>query len=265
MTFLRTLTRLLSLPFISAALFACTTVPETERSQLLLINKGQEAELGLSEFQKIKQAVPISNDPQINEMVKRVGQRIAAVADLPGAQWEFVVFDKADTANAFCLPGGKVGIFTGILPITKDEAGMATVIGHEIAHAVARHGAERISQGLLLELGGQALAQAMQTQGVRTQQLVSAAYGVGGQLGVLLPYSRKQESEADHVGLLYMARAGYDPKQSVEFWRRFSSHNQEKQGGGPPEFLRTHPLDEKRIEQLQALMPKALAEYKAPK
>ncbi len=258
-------TRLLFLPLVGSALFGCSSVPETDRSQFLLINRGQEAELGLTEFQKIKKSVPISNDAQINEMVKRVGQRIAAVADLPGAQWEFVVFDKSDTANAFCLPGGKVGVFTGILPITKDEAGLATVLGHEIAHAVARHGAERVSQGLLLELGGQVLAQAMQTQGAKTQQLISAAYGVGGQVGVLLPYSRKQELEADHLGLLYMARAGYDPQQSVEFWKRFSSYNQEKQAGSPPEFLRTHPLDEKRIEQLQALLPKANEEYKAAK
>lgn len=256
--------RPLFLPLLITTLFACTTVPETQRSQLLLINKGQEVELGLTEFQKLKQSVPVSTDARLNEMVKRVGQRIASVADLPQAQWEFVVFDKPDTANAFCLPGGKVGVFSGILPITKDEAGLATVLGHEVAHAVARHGAERVSQGLLLNLGGQVLSQALQTQGAQTQQLISAAYGVGSQVGVLLPYSRKQELEADHLGILYMARAGYDPQQSVEFWKRFSQSNQDKQGG-PPEFLRTHPLDEKRIEQLQSLMPKAVEEYQAAK
>lgn len=248
---------------LAATLIACATVPETDRKQVLLISKDQEAGLGLSEFDKLKKSTPVSKDRQVNDMVKRVGERVAAVSQLRDAKWEFVVFDQPDTANAFCLPGGKVGIFTGILPVTKDEAGLAAVIGHEVAHAVARHGAERMSQGLLFQLGGQVLSQAMQTQSQLTQQLISAAYGVGGQVGVLLPYSRKQELEADQLGLLYMARAGYDPRQAVEFWKRFSSYNTQKGGGRPPEFLSTHPIDETRIAQLNELMPQALTAYQS--
>lgn len=248
-----------------AMLVACATVPETDRKQVLLISKDQEVGLGLTEFDKIKKSTPISKDPQINQMVKRVGERVAAVSQLPDAKWEFVVFDEPDTANAFCLPGGKVGVFTGILPVTKNEAGLATVIGHEVAHAVARHGAERLSQGLLFQLGGQVLSQAMRTQTQVTQQLVTAAYGVGGQVGVLLPYSRKQELEADQLGLLYMARAGYNPQEAVEFWKRFSDYNAKKGGGSPPEFLSTHPIDDTRIAQLEKLMPEALREYQTAK
>jgi predicted Zn-dependent protease len=173
-----------------------------------------------------------------------------------------VLFDDAKTPNAFCLPGGKVGVYTGILPITKDEAGLATVVGHEVAHAVARHGAERVSQGLLFQLGGQALDVAMKNNSQTARQVALSAYGLGGQVGVLLPYSRKQESEADHIGLLYMARAGYDPRAAVDFWKRFAAYK-DQHGGGQPEFLSTHPLDETRIRLLEALMPQAVAEYQA--
>ncbi len=237
---------------------ACATVPETGRSQLLLVGTAQEMQLGLSEFEKLKKSKPVSKDSALTAMVRQVGQRIAAVAPLPDAQWEFVLFDAPDTANAFCLPGGKVGIYTGILPITKNEAGLAAVMGHEVAHAVARHGAERISQGLLIKLGGQVLETALQTQPEATRGLVLGAYGVGGNVGVILPHSRKQELEADHLGILYMARAGYDPREALAFWKRFSAASQK----GPAfEFLSTHPMDKTRIAQLESLMPQALAEY----
>ena len=143
-----------------ALLGACATVPETGRSQILLVSPAQESQLGFQEFEKLKKTVPISRDAAANAQLQRVGQRIAAVASLPNARWEFVLFDKPDTPNAFCLPGGKVGVFSGILPITKDDAGLATVIGHEVAHAVARHGAERMSEAMLIQLGGQILEQA---------------------------------------------------------------------------------------------------------
>jgi len=253
----------LLLLLVVALASACATVSETGRSQLLLISPAQEMQLGLSEFDKLKQAKPVSNDPGATAMLQRVGQRIAAVAKLPDAQWEFVLFDDAKTPNAFCLPGGKVGVYTGILPITQDETGLAVVIGHEVAHAVARHGAERVSQGLLFQLGGQALDVAMQNNSQAARQIALSAYGLGGRLGVLLPYSRKQESEADHIGLLYMARAGYDPRAAVDFWKRFAAHKDQHGGGSQPEFLSTHPLDETRIRQLEALMPRALAEYQA--
>jgi predicted Zn-dependent protease len=253
----------LLLAFLMAST-GCTTVPETGRSQLLLISPSEATQLGLTEFQKLKQATPVSRDAAKTALVERVGRRIAAVAPLPNAQWEFVLFDAPDTANAFCLPGGKVGIYSGILPVTQDENGLATVIGHEVAHAVARHGAERISEGLLLQLGGQVLAVATQTQPALTQTIVQQAYGIGSQVGVALPHSRQQELEADRLGLLYMARAGYDPRSATDFWKRFSAYGA-KRGGSPPEFLSTHPVDTTRIARIQSLMPQAVAEYERSK
>lgn len=256
------------LPVVSLCIVAClmlascATVPETGRSQFILFSADEETRLGLSEFEKIKQSTPVSRDAELNAMVQRVGQRIAAVAPLPNARWEFVVFDEAKTANAFCLPGGKVGIYTGILPITKDEAGLATVMGHEVAHAVARHGAERMTQGLLSQLGGQVLGTALQSSAEKTRNLWLGLYGATSQVGWTLPHSRQQESEADHLGIIYMARAGYDPRNAVEFWKRFAAYN-EQHGGRGWEFLSTHPLDERRIADLEALMPQALSEYNA--
>jgi len=251
----------LTLPVLIAGLAllatGCATVPETGRSQLLLISSSEEFQLGLSEFDKLKKSTPISNDAEVNAQVQRVGQRIAAVARLPNAQWEFVVFDAPKTANAFCLPGGKVGIYTGILRYTQDEAGLATVIGHEVAHAVARHGAERVSEGLLLQMGGQALGQAVKTNSAATQSIIMGAYGIGSAIGVTLPHSRSHELEADHLGLLYMARAGYDPHNAVRFWKRFS----EGKSGGGIEWLSTHPLDKHRIAAIESHLPQALADY----
>lgn len=245
------------------ALTGCAIVPETGRQQLVLLSPREEMQLGLTEFEKIKQSKPISRDAAANAMLQEVGRRISAVAELPGAQWEFVLFEDPDTPNAFCLPGGKVGVFTGILPITKNEAGLATVVSHEVAHAVARHGAERVSQGLLLQLGGVALDAAMRNHTQQARQIVLSAYGLGGTVGVLLPYSRRQELEADHIGLLYMARAGYDPREAVEFWKRFAEYNRQRGGGASIEFLSTHPVDATRIRELERLLPQALAEYYA--
>jgi metalloendopeptidase OMA1, mitochondrial len=193
--------------------------------------------------------------------LQRVGTRIARVAKLPNARWEFVLFESNDP-NAFALPGGKVGVYTGILPITKDDAGLATVVAHEIAHASARHGAERVSQGMVAQVGGAVLSAALGAYGIggATQDLAMQAYGLGTQYGVLLPYSRTQELEADRIGLLYMARAGYDPREAIAFWQRFAAYNSGK-GGSAPEFLSTHPLDQNRIAQLQKFMPQALAQY----
>ena len=241
-------------------LISCATVPETGRSQLRLVSDQQEMALGLTEFDKLKQSTPISKDPKLNALVQRVGQRIAAVAPLPNAQWEFVVFDDPQTANAFCLPGGKVGVYTGILPISQDEAGLATVIGHEVSHAVAHHGGERMSQALLSQLGGQILGSALQTQAETTRNLWLGVYGLSSEVGWTLPHSRSQELEADHLGVIYMARAGYHPQAAVEFWKRFDAYSKQH-GGEKWEFLSTHPVDEKRIAQLQSLLPEAMAEY----
>lgn len=253
----------LSLAALAGALLGsggCATAPETGRHQLILLSRSEEMQLGLREFEKLRQEVPASKDQALTGMVKRVGDRIAAVAPLPNAQWEFVLF-QSDQANAFCLPGGKVGIYTGILPITKTEAGLATVMGHEVAHATARHGAERISSALLLQTGGQIAATALGGEGGKNSETVAAAYGIGSQVLVALPHNRTQESEADHVGLLYMARAGFDPAEAVSFWERFAEFNEKAGGGGDLWFLRTHPLDARRIADLRALLPQAKAEY----
>jgi predicted Zn-dependent protease len=243
---------------------SCATAPETGRRQLMLISASEEMQLGLSEFESMKRSVPVSNDPEINALVQRVGKRIAAVAPLPDAQWEFVVFESPE-ANAFCLPGGKVGVYTGILPITKDETGMATVIGHEVAHAAAHHGAERVSRAILRQTGAQ-LADQLAGQYLGGQQgqyvaAVNTAYGLGTTLFEALPHSRTQESEADQLGLIYMARAGYDPEAAIAFWQRFAEYS-ERSGGGTVWFLRTHPLDEQRIEDLRRWMPQAKQQYR---
>jgi len=244
---------------LSATLATCATAPETGRSQLLLVSPAEEAQLGLKAFQQIKRQQPRVSGGKAAEVLQRVGGRISEVAPLPNARWEFVLF-KDDSPNAFALPGGKVGVYTGILPITKNEAGLATVIGHEIAHAVARHGAERMSHGMLVQLGGAGLSAALGQDAGATGDLIMQAYGIGSQLGVMLPYSRTQELEADELGLLYMARAGYDPREAIDFWKRFAQYNA-KRGGAPPEFLSTHPLDSRRIAALERAMPRAVAEY----
>src|SRR5437660_1362309 len=217
---------------ISCVLFAflgfisCTTTPETHRHQLNFISGGQEMQLGLTAFNQVKQETPISRDPAANALVQKVGKRLGAVAskDLPNAQWEFVLFESKE-ANAFCLPGGKVGVYSGILPITKTDAGLATVLAHEIGHAVAHHGADRMSEAMVLQGAGQLLGSAVSD---KYQSAFMTAYGVGAKGLRELPHDRKQESEADHIGIVYMARAGYDPQEAVAFWQRFSEYNRQQ-------------------------------------
>ncbi len=225
-----------------------------------MISPGQEMQLGLTSFEQMKKDVPISRDLTANALVQKVGKRIAAAAakDLPVANWEFVVFESQE-ANAFCLPGGKIGVYTGILPITKDEAGLAAVIGHEVGHASAHHGAERMSEQLVMQAGGQVLGATLSGADSRAQAAASTAYGLGTQLGRALPHSRRQESEADEMGLIYMARVGYNPQAAIDFWGRFAEATRSSAGG--PWFLRTHPITETRIRDLQDLLPKAMAEY----
>ncbi|MBM3324085.1 MAG: M48 family metallopeptidase [Calditrichaeota bacterium] len=252
--------RLLGVLLLALGLAACYTNPETGRRALVLFSPEEEAALGLQAFTEIKNETPISTDPEENAQTQRVGQKVSSVVELPHAEWEFVVFDKDDTPNAFCLPGGKVGIYTGILPITQNDNGLAVVMGHEVAHAAARHGGERMSHQLMVALGGIGLAVALREKPKETQALALIAYGVTTTVGHILPHSRRQELEADYMGLKFMAKAGYDPRGSVDFWRRFKAYG-DKQGDRVPEFLSTHPLDERRIRELEKRMPEALKIY----
>jgi predicted Zn-dependent protease len=237
------------------ALFACETVPLTGRSQLMLVSEPEEVQLGLTAYREILSKEKISQNQQVNALVQRVGRRIAAAAKRPDYQWEFRVVEK-DEANAFALPGGKVAVYTGILKYTQTDAGLAVVMGHEVAHALARHGAERMSRSsaanAVIGLG----AAVAGIQDPALMQVISAAYGVS----VELPFGRGQESEADHIGLILMAQAGYDPREAVPFWQRMSAG---AGGSGPPEFLSTHPSGETRVRQLQEWMPEALAAYRS--
>jgi predicted Zn-dependent protease len=237
---------------------SCTT-SATGRRQFNMVSTEQETQLGLTAFEGMKKEVPISKDAKANALVAKVGARIAEQAKdrMPDAQWEFVVFESSE-ANAFCLPGGKIGVYTGILPITQTEAGLATVIGHEVAHASNHHGGERMSQAQAVQTGSTLLGSAVPE---KYSSLTMVALGGLGKLGIELPYSRLQESEADHVGLLYMAKAGYDPEESVKFWQRFAASHQGKDT--TPSLLRTHPVDEKRIADLKQWMPEAKAQMKA--
>jgi predicted Zn-dependent protease len=254
------LRRLLVVTFVLGALAlapaGCETVPYTGRSQLQLVSPDEEAKMGVQSYQEIVSKATVSTDQQATAMVQRVGSRIAAVTDLK-YQWEFKLIADDKQANAFALPGGKVAVYTGILPITRDEAGLAAVLGHEIGHVVARHGGERLSQQMGVQTVTQ-IAAGMASSNPATVQLVAAALGAGAQYGVLLPWSRQQESEADHIGIILMAKAGYDPHASVELWKRMQAA---AAGQRPSEWLSTHPSEATRIEQLEGWMPEAMKYY----
>lgn len=250
-------------------LLGCATVPITGRKQLSLVSQYQMLSLGQDSYEQLLHQEKLSHDKEKVEMVNRVGVRIAESAEsfmrengmhreLREYNWQFILIDDDENANAFCLPGGKIGIYSGILKYTLDEDGLAVVMSHEVAHALANHGGERMSQLLLLQLGGATLAAAMNEKPKKTQQFFLLAYGVGANLGVMLPYSRLQETEADHIGLVLMARAGYDPGKAVGLWSRLKSNNQSR----PPTFLSTHPAPESRIENIKRQIPYALRYYK---
>lgn len=236
---------------------SCARVPYTERQQFMTVSESEDARIGETTFEQIKAESRLSSDPRLNAVIKETGQRIAAAADKPEYQWEFIVIEDK-SANAFALPGGKVAFYTGIMPVARDEAGIATVMGHEVAHVLARHGAERLSQSQILNIGQAALMVALIGKSPVATEAVMQAYGLGAQVGVLLPYSRKHEAEADKIGLILMAKAGYDPRQSVEFWKRMS---EQFKGPRAPELLSTHPNDQSRIEELEAFIPTAMEYY----
>ena len=256
----------LCLIFLTAA---CSRVPITGRSQLNLIPGSSMISMSLQQYDQFLKEHKISTNQEQTQLVRRVGGRISEAVEryfitngmqdeLKNYKWEFnLVEDKQ--VNAWCMPGGKVVVYSGILPVAGGEAGLAVVMGHEIAHAVAEHGNERMSQGLLAQAGGVALSTAMATKPAQTQQLWMTVYGVGAQYGAILPYGRKHESEADHLGLVFMTMAGYDPNAAIPFWERMAS---QKGGQSPPEFLSTHPSDTTRINNIKKLIPEVIQKYR---
>lgn len=258
--------RVASALLLVLAFSGCAVVPETGRKQLMFVSPNQEAQMGLASFEQIKQTEKISTDPRANAQVKRIGERIAKSVgrDLENAQWEFVVFES-DQVNAFALPGGKVGVYTGLMKLAASDDELACVMGHEIAHVTSRHGAERTSQtyavagiAALTEIG-------MQAKDVDPEKraMVMAAYGVGSAVGYMLPFSRLHESEADAVGLRFAAGAGYDPRAAVTFWEKMAKANAGAQK--PPVWFSTHPSDEQRIANLRKLAPQYLPLYENAK
>jgi predicted Zn-dependent protease len=250
--------RILLALLVLVSLVACETVPFTGRSQLVLIPEGDEVKMGLDSYQEILGKSKVSTDARANEQVTRVGRRIAEATGRTDYQWEFKVIEDAQV-NAFCLPGGKVAVYTGLLPMTRDDAGLAAVLGHEVSHAIARHGGERMSQQLAVEGLTVATTQTLLSgRDPRIVQLVAAGLGAGASVGVLLPWSRAQESEADHLGLIYMAKAGYHPNAARDLWTRMAAASSNR----PIELLSTHPLPETRIAQIEGWIPEALKYYK---
>jgi metalloendopeptidase OMA1, mitochondrial len=247
--------------FVGGVVFTigCSTTPVTGRRQLLVMSEEKENAMGLTAYAEVLKDEPVTKNAAATEMVQRVGKRIAAVADRPDFQWDFNVIE-ATTQNAFCLPGGKVAVYTGILPVCQSEAGLAVVMSHEIAHAIARHGGERMSHQTAENTAKDALKYVMRDKTETTQNVVLAAYGAGAQYGAILPYSRKHELEADHIGIMLMAKAGYDPSEAPKFWERFAG---QKEGATPMEFLSTHPSDARRSAALREVLPEAMDLYQA--
>jgi metalloendopeptidase OMA1, mitochondrial len=248
--------RIIILCTMEAFLLSCQSVPITGRQQLVLITPEEEIALGEEAYKNIIEESTLSHDQAKINMVRRVGQRIASVADRPDYRWEFNLIENK-TSNAFALPGGKVAVYTGILQFTEDETGLAVVMGHEVAHALAHHGAERMSTSMITQIGTSGVAVILGGDNPQTVKAIEKAFGIGGQVGIILPFSRKHESEADKIGLHLMAEAGYDPRQSAEFWKRMTQDTKEK----PLEFFSTHPSDEQRIRQIESWLPEVLPIY----
>lgn len=253
---------------VSCFLTQCSTVPVTGRKQLLIMPESEMVQMSLASYDSFLKENKLSKDAVGTKRVKTVGARIAAAVEaylkskgqeelIKDFQWEFNLV-QGNEINAWCMPGGKVVVYEGILPVCKDDDGLAVVMGHEIAHAIARHGNERMSQQMLLEAGSAAAAYALKDKPETTKALLGTAIGLGSNYGVVLPFSRKHEYEADRLGLIFMTIAGYNPEKAVDFWTRMASATA---GQKVPEFMSTHPSDANRIAQIKALLPEAL-EYK---
>ncbi len=261
---------ILALMYAGMIIFAaCSTVPLSGRKQFAPIPSSQMISLGKSSYQEVMNNSQLSDNAQYKDMVSDAGRRVTAAVEeymsengmakqIDGYRWEYHVLEE-DILNAWCMPGGKIAFYEGIMPVCQDENGVAVVMGHEIAHAVARHSNERLSQQLAIQLGGLALSEALKKESQTTQQLALAAFGLGAQVGVMLPYSRKHETEADELGLYFMAMAGYDPREAPDFWQRMMEKSQGQ--GRPPEFLSTHPDPKSRIRKLNRAMDEALKYY----
>lgn len=248
---------------------ACVTVPITGRSALSLVSAGEMSTMSADQYKQVLSESKLSKDPKQVAFVQDVGKRVASACEkflvenkmgntVQYYKWQFNVIDDAKTVNAFCMPGGRIAVYTGILPYTKDAGGLAVVMGHEAAHAMANHSGERMSQLLLVEMGGMVLQESMRKNKEMTRALAMMAYGLGTQVGILLPYSRQHEFEADKIGLVLMAKAGYDPRQAPDFWVRMNQIG----GKRPPAWLSTHPAPEQRIAEMKKFIPEALKAYK---
>ena len=242
---------------------ACQTVPYTGRRHMILVSQDQEKGLGAQTYQETLKKSKLSADEEKVEMIRRVGGRLGQAADNPDFDWEFNLIEDDKMVNAWCLPGGKVAFYTGILPMTRDEDGVAVVMGHEIAHALARHGAERMSQAMPAQFLGQALSILLANNPALVRNVFNQAYGLAAG-GVLSAYSRKQESESDRIGLIIMAKAGYDPRHALDFWGRMAKIGKSP-GSALEKFLSTHPNDEIRQKQIKDWLPEALKYYQSAK
>src|SRR5215831_9215704 len=261
---------LLALCSVATLLAACESAPVSGRSQMMLVSESEERQMGLQAYREVLSKEPLSYDAETNAMVEKVGRRIAAAAErppndlwrAPRFRWEFKTVDKNEP-NAFCLPGGKVVVYTGVLPITQTEAGLAVVIGHEVAHAIARHGAERMSDQIVTQVGaaaaGVALAATIGGNSRTYMPAMMAAVGAGATVGFILPMSRTQESEADRIGLILMALAGYDPREAITVWERMHAASTSPR---TPEWLSTHPADTTRLADIRRWLPEAMRYYR---
>jgi predicted Zn-dependent protease len=250
---------------------ACSTVPLIGRKQVSLFPESEMVAMSLTSYSQFLSENKVSTNKEQSDMVKRVGARMSVAVEkylrdngfqdrVADFKWEFNLVQN-DAANAWCMPGGKVVFYTGIMPLAKNDAGVAVVMGHEIGHAVARHGNERMSQQMLVQFGGIALSEAVKTKPEQTKSIFQTAYGLGTQLGVMLPYSRQHEYEGDKLGLIFMAMAGYDPKEAISFWERMAANST----GKTPEFLSTHPVEQNRIEAIKQYLPEAMKYYSVKK